>query len=268
MQKKNINGSALSFPQDNKINFEEASHTYTVTGVGEMTPVSNVVKHFFKEFDAEYWSMRKTLNDMRKAAILRDEWACNASLESQKGTHLHRMIEEYLCDGIVPDSMVRPISYVGNYVKSDKSVDLSKEWQYFENFKNNVQFTPFRTEWCVYDEDVKMAGTIDLICQCSDGTYELYDWKRSKKVDKNERNKWANGINGMEHLSDTSYFHYCLQQNLYRHMVESKYGLKISRMNLVVLHPEFKNYYTVPVPRMEREVEIIYNYLYRMNQSV
>ena len=47
-------------------------------------------------------------------------------------------------------------------------------------------------------------------------------------------------------------------------MVETKYCLKISRMNLVVLHPEFKNYYTVPVPRMEREVEIIYNYLYRM----
>ena len=78
MQKKNINGSALSVPQDNKISFEEASHTYTVSGVGEMTPVSNVVKHFFKEFDAEYWSMRKTLNDKRKAAILRDEWACNA----------------------------------------------------------------------------------------------------------------------------------------------------------------------------------------------
>ena len=114
MQNKNINGSKIAFPQDNKISFEEASHTYTVSGVGEMTPVSNVVKHFFKEFDAEYWSMRKTLNDKRKAAILRDEWACNASLESQKGTHLHRMIEEYLCDGIVPDSMVRPISYVGN----------------------------------------------------------------------------------------------------------------------------------------------------------
>ena len=80
MQNKNINGSKIAFPQDNNISFEDISHTYTVKGVGEMTPVSNVVKHFFKEFDAEYWSMRKSFNDRHKAAILRDEWACNASL--------------------------------------------------------------------------------------------------------------------------------------------------------------------------------------------
>ena len=106
-----------------------------------------------------------------------------------------------------------------------------------------------------------MAGTIDLICSCPDGTYEIYDWKRSNKVNPKEANQWSNGINGLEHLPDTSYSHYCIQQNLYRYMLEKNYGIKIKRMNLVVLHPDFTSYSIVPVPMMDREVRIIINYI-------
>ena len=98
---------------------------------------------------------------------------------------------------------------------------------------------------------------MDLICECADGTYEIYDWKRSNKIDPTERNPWANGINGLEHLTDTSYVHYCLQQNLYRYILQKNYGIRISRMNLVVLHPELPTYRVVPVPVMEREVAMI-----------
>jgi ATP-dependent exoDNAse (exonuclease V) beta subunit len=102
-----------------------------------------------------------------------------------------------------------------------------------------------------------MAGTIDLVCACPDGTYEIYDWKRSNKVNPTEVNRWASGLNGLEHLTDTSYSHYCLQQNLYRYMLERNYGIRISRMNLVVLHPDYSSYRIVPVPRMDSEVAII-----------
>ena len=106
-----------------------------------------------------------------------------------------------------------------------------------------------------------MAGTIDLICSRADGTYELYDWKRSNKVDPNETNSWSSGIKGLEHLPDTSYYHYCLQQNLYRYMLEKNYGIKVSRMNLVVLQPDFTTYRVVPVPVMEKEVRTIVEYI-------
>ena len=41
-----------NFENDEKIYFEEVTHTYTVSGVGQMTPVSTVVGKFFKAFDA------------------------------------------------------------------------------------------------------------------------------------------------------------------------------------------------------------------------
>ena len=153
------------------------------------------------------------------------------------------------------------MEYNGKYLQLNKRVDISKEWSFFKAFDAATDYQSFRTEWCIYDKEARMAGTVDLICSRPDGTYELYDWKRSNKVDPKEKSQWSSGINGLEHLTDTSYSHYCLQQNLYRYMLEKNYGINISRMNLVVLHPDFSTYKVVPVPVMEKEVNIIVEYI-------
>ena len=43
-------------------------------------------------------------------------------------------------------------------------------------------------------------------------------------------------------------------------MLEKNYGIIISRMNLVVLHPDFLNYNIVSVPVMDKEVAVIVKY--------
>ena len=263
MKRKNLNGTNIIFPQDEKINFEEVSHTYTVTGVGQMTPVSTVVGKFFKAFDAEYWSLRKCNGDKIAAAKLREDWESKGSFASQAGTYLHKQIENYLNDKVMPQSLNCCLTYNGKYLKLENQQSISREWSYFLAFDKATQYTPFRTEWCVYDVETKIAGTIDLVCSRNDGTYEIYDWKRSNKIDPTEVNRWANGLKGLEHLTDTTYVHYCLQQNLYRHILEKNYGIKISRMNLVVLHPELASYKIIPIPRMEREIKIITNFISR-----
>ena len=42
-------------------------------------------------------------------------------------------------------------------------------------------------------------------------------------------------------------------------MLEKNYGLTVSRMNLVVLHPDFDSYKIIPVPIMPREVATVVN---------
>lgn len=256
---KNINGSDLTFEQDNLISFDEATHTYSVDGK-ELTPVSNVVSQFFTPFDAERISIRKCHGDKNAARILRDEWAAAGQMASQAGTFLHKQIEDYISQGITPETLECVTSYKGESISEEKIVDISKEWQYFLDFSRNVEFTPFRTEWKVFDLDARIAGTIDLLCTCPDGTYEIYDWKRSKKVNPNEINRFSRGLNGLGHLTDTPYVHYCLQQNLYRHILETNYGIKISAMHLVVLHPEKTAYEVVNIDRMDSEVETILKY--------
>lgn len=258
---KNINGSDITFPQDELITFEEESHTYTVAGVGNMTPVSTVIAQFFNPFDAEQASLRKCCGDAVAAARLREEWEAKGTFASQVGTFLHEQIENYLNSKTKPSTLICDVEYNGKYVQQKRKIDISKEWSYFRAFDEATTYEPFRTEWCIFDKDARIAGTVDLICARPDGTYELYDWKRSTKIDPNETNPWSRGLNGLEHLSDTSYYHYCLQQNLYRYILQKNYGIKISRLNLVVLHPDFTSYNIVPVPFMDREVNIIINHI-------
>ncbi len=256
MENINLNGAEITFERDKYIEFDEALHQYSVEGHGEMRPVSSIVAKFFREFDAQYWSMRKCNGDAVEAARLREEWDSKGCIASQVGTYLHKQIEDFLNGKRDIDTMC-DVCYNGCYKQVCTQVDITREWTFFKAFHSVVGYTPFRTEWRVYDTDARMAGTIDLVCACSDGTYEIYDWKRSNKVNPDETNRWSSGINGLEHLTDTSYSHYCLQQNLYRYMLERNYGIRISRMNLVVLHPDYSSYRIVPVPRMDREVAII-----------
>lgn len=248
----NLDGSTITFEQDGKLSFNEEVHRYSLNGV-EFRSVSNIVGMFFKEFDALAMSLKKCYGNELEAAKLREVWESKGAVASQAGTFLHKQIEDYLNGKQTPE-LLCDVCYKGNYVKVEQAIDISREWSYFKAFERDVTFQPFRTEWRVFDADARMAGTLDFVCKCSDGTYEIYDWKRSNKIDPNERNRWANGLNGLEHLTDTSYIHYCLQQNLYRYMLEKNYGIKVSRMNLVVLHPELPCYRVVAIPPMEREV--------------
>ncbi|MBO7194393.1 MAG: hypothetical protein J6V47_08945 [Bacteroidaceae bacterium] len=253
----NLNGSDITFEQDGKLSFNEEAHRYTLDGV-EFRSVSNVVGMFFKEFDAVAISLKKCCGNEVEAAKLREVWESKGAVASQAGTFLHKQIEDYLNGKQTPD-LLCDVNYNGNYVKCSDTIDISREWSYFKAFERNTVYHPFRTEWRIYDADARIAGTLDFVCECGDGTYEIYDWKRSNKIFPDERNPWANGLNGLEHLTDTSYTHYCLQQNLYRYMLEKNYGIKVSRMNLVVLHPELSTFKVVPVPPMERELDIILN---------
>lgn len=262
MINRNLNGSDITFEQDGRLAFNEEEHIYTLNGI-EMRSVSSIVAMFFREFDAVGISLKKCYGNEIEAAKLREVWESKGCVASQAGTFLHKQIEDYLNGKEIPE-LLCDVRYDGKYVKFGDRLDISREWSYFKAFERNTTFSPFRTEWRIYDADSRIAGTLDFVCACPDGTYEIYDWKRSNKIDPTERNPWANGLNGLEHMTDTSYSHYCLQQNLYRYMLEKNYGIRVSRMNLVVLHPELPTYRVVPIPPMEREVSIILERLGRL----
>jgi hypothetical protein len=61
-------------------------------------------------------------------------------------------------------------------------VSIEKEKQYFLQFVHDYDIHPYRQEWPVYDTELNIAGTIDMICKETDGTFTIYDWKRSGKV--------------------------------------------------------------------------------------
>jgi hypothetical protein len=148
-------------------------------------------------------------------------------------------------------------------------VEPSPEWSYFINFiKDFPNLVPFRTEWTVYYEEIQIAGSIDMVYQNVDGTLSIYDWKRSKNITKyNYFNKFSN-YHVTSHLPDTNYWHYALQLNIYKHILQDKYGYSIKDLFLVQLHPDImkKNYELIQLPDLsdivsslfqERKMELI-----------
>merc|ERR1711871_1192929 len=129
---------------------------------------------------------------------------------------------------------------------------------YFENFEEDYgqHLKPYRTEWTVFDEDMKIAGSIDMIYEKPNGHLLIYDWKRCKEIKKTNNFESANK-ECISHLPNSNYWHYALQLNTYKAILERKYGKKVDGLFLVCLHPNNfnKNYQRIEVPHLKTEMD-------------
>lgn len=236
--------------RDSNLTFNEERHEYKLISTPEkqITSCTTVIKKAFREFDAESvvkkmmksrsWTVHK-LYGKTKEEIL-SIWEQNGNEASQKGTKLHDDIERYL--------------------NQEEITNDSIEFTFFHNFmKERMLGKVYRTEWRIYDENLSIAGSIDM-CSSIDDDHKklvLYDWKRCK-IKRNECFQ-NSSFSGLEHLPDNNYFHYCLQLNLYRYILIKNYDVDIEGMYLVGLHPENFNssYILYSVPVLEKEIEIL-----------
>jgi len=89
------------------------------------------------------------------------------------------------------------------------------------------------------------------------GNFIIYDWKRSKEI-KKISNEY--GYPPLDHLPNTNFWHYSLQLNVYKYILETKYEHHISEMYLVICHPDEYNYKRIQVPNLSEEVETMVNH--------
>ena len=244
------------YAQDADIDFEPDEHIYIYKGIKRMLPVSSLIAYFFEEFLAlpqaeNQWRYKGTPVEESL-----DKWAKAGRLASEVGTFVHLQTENYFQRGYFETECRL------QFGSDTEVVSVEQEKLHFLHFIRDYQIEPYRQEWPVYDKELNIAGTIDLICQNDDGEYTIYDWKRSSKVVNAqgqpivEAFRGRMSYNGIS-LPDTSFYHYCIQQNLYRYMLERHYGIKVKSMNLVVLCPDYPTYYVVPIPKMDQIIQQI-----------
>ena len=241
------------YEQDAYIDFEPYEHIYIYNGRQRLLPVSSLVGYFFESFNALAAAERKCQNYSIPVEESLDQWDRIGTMASEVGTFMHAQTESYFRDGTF--ETIYPFCYNGE----TEAISLEKEKQYFLQFVSDYAIRPYRQEWPVYDLALNVAGTIDLICQEDDGSFTIYDWKRSSKVVNALGQPITEGFNGKMsvngiNLPDTSFYHYCLQQNLYRYMLEQHYGIRVRAMNLVVLCASYPSYYVAQVPKMDEVV--------------
>lgn len=247
--------------RDVRIAFDPAHHVYTyVGGDTPLVSVTNLVSTFFPEFDVRSWAMSRATKLGSTPEQVIAEWERNGLVARNLGIFMHEQIENILLRKEQEETFSIDVPGEGAV-----SQNISEELRYFRHFLDDVRPQPYRTEWQIYDETYDLAGTLDLLAQNHNGDYVMYDWKRSKRMGRevgysfypNDRNPYISGINGLNHLPSTPFIIGSLQQNLYRYILKTGYGIEVKEMYLVMLSNSFTRYHCVPVPLMEHEVEIM-----------
>jgi hypothetical protein len=245
--------------RDSRISFHEETHTYTIDGQKEgWISCTGFIHSFFGHFDADAiiykmmaspkWSENKYYG--KTVDEIKALWDANCDEAAEAGTRMHLDIEHY--------NNAEP---VGNLEDDEWKPQEGKEWEYFLKFerlhRQKRGLIPYRTEWLVYKEDIKLAGSIDMVYKKPDGTYAIYDWKRAKEI--KYENSWQKALMPLEHLPDTNYWHYSLQLNVYRRIIEELYDCIVSEMALVVLHPNQSSYKVIQLNRMDDEISAMFD---------
>lgn len=235
---------------DDEVSFDEDTHTYRhpndKTGNASFISVTTLIERFFP-FDLNSFIQKKAITEGRPKEIILDEFVKIRDESAQKGTYLHKQIENFLTGKA--------------YNKA------SMEFEFFMKFYNQ-EILPNRFEFAeaekkIISKEFNVSGTIDaLFKKPNSDDYIIVDWKRSKKlVIDGHPKKYGYGfaLSELNHLDNSSYYKYSLQQNIYKHILEQSYGLKVSSMKLIVLLDNYSNYYVVPIKNMEKEVGAILN---------
>lgn len=241
---------AGKYPQDDDIDFLPEGHIYLYQGQRQLLPVSTLIAYFFEQFDAQHTAEQQQARYGIPVAESLAKWKRIGCLASEVGTFVHEQTENYFQNGRFDTDCL--FSYNGQ----QEHISVERERQHFLNFITDYAIRPYRQEWPVFDTDLNIAGTIDMICRDDEGLFTIYDWKRSRKVTTPQGKPIVEGFAGKMsirgiHLPDTAYYHYCIQQNLYRYMLQKNYGIRVKAMNLVVLCPDYDNYQLVSVPVMD-----------------
>ncbi|MCG9879014.1 MAG: PD-(D/E)XK nuclease family protein [Bacteroidia bacterium] len=231
--------------RDKRIKFDPTEHRYFIDGNPDTISVTQLIDKFFPEFDAPYWGPIKAAQRGISTKEILAEWEAKRIDSANKGTALHEAIE--------------------NYYNNKSHNSSTKEFSHFLSFKQRFNgMTPYRSEWRIFDEDLMVAGTIDMVYKKEDGSLYMFDWKRSEKVVNNDgtikNDTFQFAFGELSHLGDNSYNRYCLQQNIYKAILEKRYKHKISSMNLLVMHEAYDRYHHIKIPNMDKEINYIFNY--------
>jgi len=261
--------------RDNNIKFYEQGHRYSILSDphSKYTSVTTWNHSHFEKFNADEVIKKMMKSNNWKEGHkywglspyeIKTQWSNNGSSVSQLGTDLHNDIECFMNNKGL-NTVYSHEDLYNDYINSTKVISsvvpVSVEWQYFINFvKDNKDMKPYRTEWTIYDEDLKLAGSIDMVYENLDGSLSIYDWKRSKDITRiSTWNKFAI-TESINNIPDSNFWHYALQLNTYKSILERKYEKKVKDLYLVRLHPdaENNNYDLIKIPDLKEEMEVLF----------
>lgn len=228
---------------DGVVSFYEKSHIYKIKKK-KLISGTTLLKPFFGEFNAtdisrkiskgfKFRNHKKELagievTDLEKKKATMKFWKNEWKESALHGSRTHALMENFILElNNIPNDLLEAYDYVE---RDFNKAEVGAKWVDVELEKlDNPELYP---EYIVYNEEIGVAGQIDLKIIDAKGVTHLWDWKSNKAIDK----KSKYGLYCSEPISDLSdctYVKYMLQLSLYAYMEELK-GATIG--DLIVVH--------------------------------
>ena len=229
----------LEHPRNTKIEFDVKNHKYyykkTVRSkVEEFTGVTGWIGSYCEPFQRDKIATNYGKRyGMSKQEVL-DLWQG----DQDYGSRVHLSIENLVKFGIIDDSV---------------------ELEYFMEALAQENLVPIDCEWVVYDEEIKKASPIDLICE-RDDKLVVVDIKTMKKPIRytpygNANKKMVYPLNG---LPDSKFYKQNLQTNIYRYWLNKHYNVPVD-LTSYIFRINDQGWEVLPCLELSNYVEKMYN---------
>lgn len=244
----------LILARDVRVVHKEDPWAYFVDGRQMSKSVTKLVERSFPEFKSrqvaegmisgrsfytdeakygKYWPLIEGKNEVESIDAIVKLWEDNATEKSKLGKIMHMHIEQF-------------------YLHST-SLPFIPECDLFARFHAKALaagYVPFRSEQIVFSKHFDIAGCVDMLylspnqptaTEVVPGLVHiapvrvwLVDWKRSEEI---KQSGYGMGLGLLSDKPHCNFEHYCLQLNIYKFLLERKYGMEVERMTIVALHP-------------------------------
>ncbi len=183
---------------------------------------------------------------------IKDKWKSDADKGAHKGTFYHLLLENHCNQFNLAESKYANLIPIQQYLTWRKDIF-------------DPEFKEFRTEMRFHSPiDLRIVGTADLIAirrnhpppEETNGvlTLSIFDWKNTKDLKKIDtfHNPPLYGLGPCSGIPDCNFGHYCIQQNIYKWLLETYYkcwtynglkytSVKVEFMKLIIIHENNKD---------------------------
>lgn len=279
---QNIEPKVKNIYKDIFLYFEESAHKYTDSNNNEYISVTTIIGNYVPKFDADFWARKKAKEQKCSVKEIKAQWDKIKNEACTRGSATHNNLEDnikecskfknaikYLeqtegrCISVadIPNMIAKPL----DIEKFKESTDnkYPKIYEVFDHFTKQGYI--IYSEIAVFDPDLLISGTIDILCY-KPTDFVILDWKTNRdglkfesgyyKKDKHTipnqlTNVWVPTNNKMlpplNSLPECNGSHYTMQLSIYARLVERILGIPCVGLGLChIASPFILNVYGQP----------------------
>jgi len=213
--------------------FNEEEHTYIDTETGKkLISATTLIGKFKPQFDKIGNATRVAKREGVTVDFILEEWEAEKNRACDYGTHVHKVMEDFLGEGIEESEY-------------EQLYTSYKKWEHI--FK---KFPTLTCEMRLNNVDLNIAGTADLVYENKNYFY-IGDFKTNKAFRfYSEYNEFFK--KPVDHLGVCEFNTYSLQLSLYAYLYELSSGKKCS--GLVIFYKNNDAWYPIRLNYMKQEI--------------